>query len=379
MNYKIPKTTLKGLIGLLKSIKLNLGTLETALTDKLNKVSYTFLSTKVGTDTTPFEDEYKFYGKQLTAVAELKKSINMLIASIESDKYQEYIPNFDAIVASIGTTNVYFMMVVVKILETNARLGSNNAYNIELERTMASCFDGFELKEVKEGTKDRFMTNYQTYLNNGHDYLEYIIGKRVKAEIIKSQIDTMAASLDDFQRKYHLYVEKHPIKKEYVSNPTPTYTAPTEIKEYFKSGSKKICDPRILRQLLVRDGYDNAAIYSMLRQMIYRIGFATEESVDALLTARIASLGNKYLKKWLYILDYQKQYSWVTLDSIGQYLYIVSGMDIECGSKIYQGYGYTDEDLDEFLQNEIDIAYKKLNGPSLEEGQTLERRIKNEI
>lgn len=376
MNYKIPKTTLRGLIDLLKSIKLNLENLESILTEKLDEVSYTFLSTKTVTNVTPFEEKYKFFGSKLTAIAGLKKSISLLITSIERDQYQEYIPNFDAIVAFIGTNNIYFMMIVVKVIENNARLGTPNSYNIGIEKILASCFDGFLLKE---GAKDLFMTNYQKYLNNGHDYLEFLNGKRVEKAIIESQINTMSASLDNFKSMYHLYVEKQPLKKEYVSNPTPTYTKPTEVKEYFQSGSQKVCDPRILRNLLVRDGYDNAAIYSMLRQMIYRIGFATPDVVTALLTARISSLGTKYLQKWQYILAHQEEYYWLNLGGIFTYLYVVSGIDIECGSKIYQGYGYTDEDLDEFMQNEINIVYEKMYGPVLEEGQTRERKIKNEI
>ena len=155
MEYKIPKTTLRAFVDLLKSLGRNLANLEVLLSGKLQEISYSFLGASKDQDTSEYQRNYELFSKRIKGTRELENSIEGLIYNLSSED-KKYIDNFDAIMACVGTNNVFFTMLVIDILRNNVSLGNFDKYNMEREKILVSCFDGYLLKE---GARDLFFSS----------------------------------------------------------------------------------------------------------------------------------------------------------------------------------------------------------------------------
>ena len=58
MEYKIPKTTLRAFVDLLKSLGRNLANLEVLLSSKLQVISYSFLGASKDQDTSKYQRNF---------------------------------------------------------------------------------------------------------------------------------------------------------------------------------------------------------------------------------------------------------------------------------------------------------------------------------
>ena len=93
MEYKIPKTTLRAFVDLLKSLGRNLANLEVLLSSKLQEISYSFLGASKDQDTSEYQRNYELFSKRIKGTRELENSIEGLIYNLSSlDK--KYIDNF---------------------------------------------------------------------------------------------------------------------------------------------------------------------------------------------------------------------------------------------------------------------------------------------
>lgn len=370
MEYKMPKTTVRAFIDLLKSLRRNLANLEVLLSSKLHEISYSFLGSPKDQDTTKYQELYETLSKQVKGTMELENSIEDLIHNLSSDE-KKYIDNFDAIMACVGTNNVFFMMLVIDILRNNVSLGTNDKYNIERERILVSCFEGYLLKE---GARDLFLSNYQAYLKSGHDYLEFINGTRVDKKTIDKQLRVVEASTLELPQMYEIYIKSNDYKKEYVSNKTKAYTKENKVHEYIDgTGVKKVLDPQVFNELLSSNGYSDMARYSLNRQMIKAIEMLPSEEIDKLVLGRVRSLDIETSKVLERLILKRQEYLEISLGSIYKYFLTIPGMDIIIGSSQYLGYGYTKEDLDFFLLEEINSLGHKYN--MAPEGPTLEKEL----
>lgn len=138
MEYKIPKTTKRAFLDLLNNLKRNLDNLETILDNKLQDISYSFLGASRDVDTTEYQSDYEIISRRIDGVLKLKLSITDLISNLTSED-KKYIDNFDAIIACVGTNNVFFTMLVIDILRNNVSLGNDDKYNIAKEKVLVSC------------------------------------------------------------------------------------------------------------------------------------------------------------------------------------------------------------------------------------------------
>ena len=358
MEYKIPKTTLRAFIDLLRSLGRNLANLEVLLSGKLQEISYSFLGASKDQDTSEYQRDYELFSKRIKGTMELENSIEELICNLSSaDK--KYIDNFDAIMACVGTNNVFFTMLVIDILRNNVSLGTNDKYNMEREKILVSCFDGYLLKE---GARDLFISNYKEYLKSGHDYLEFINGTRVDKKTIDKQLRVVEASTLELPKMYEIYIKSNDYRKEYVSNKTKAYTKENKVHDYIDgTGVKKVLDPKVFDELLISNGYSDMARFSLNRQMIKAIEMLPSEEIDKLVLGRVKSLDRETSKELEGLIEKKNDGLEISLETIYKYFLTTPGMDIIIGSREYLGYGYTKDDLDFFLIEEIKSLKEKYN------------------
>lgn len=358
MEYKIPKTTLRAFVDLLKSLGRNLANLEVLLSSKLQEISYSFLGASKDQDTSEYQSNYELFSKRIKGTRELENSIEGLIYNLSSED-KKYIDNFDAIMACVGTNNVFFTMLVIDILRNNVSLGSFDKYNMEREKILVSCFDGYLLKE---GARDLFISNYKEYLKSGHDYLEFINGTRVDKKIIDKQLHVVEASTLELPKMYEIYVKSNDYKKEYVSNKTKAYTKENKVHDYIDgTGVKKVLDPKVFDELLISNGYSDMARFSLNRQMIKAIEMLPSKEIDKLVLGRVKSLDMETSKELEGLMEKENDGLEISLEAIYKYFLTISGMDIIIGSREYLGYGYTKDDLDFFLIEEIKSLKERYN------------------
>ena len=353
MEYKIPKTTLRAFVDLLKSLGRNLANLEVLLSSKLQEISYSFLGASKDQGTSEYQRNYELFSKRIKGTRELENSIEGLIYNLSSlDK--KYIDNFDAIMACVGTNNVFFTMLVIDILRNNVSLGNFDKYNMEREKILVSCFDGYLLKE---GARNLFISNYKEYLKRGHDYLEFINGTRVDKKIIDKQLHVVEASILELPKMYEIYVKSNDYKKEYVSNKTKAYTKENKVHDYIKGSEiKRLCSPKEFKKILEREGYGDSAINNMLLRMINAIMISPLKN-----NLVRESLDREYQEKWDYIIENKDNYLGIDLSYICELFYTVPGIDILNNMGIgYRGYGLEKEDIDELMRDAIDCVYNHL-------------------
>lgn len=361
MEYKIPKTTLRAFVDLLKSLERNLANLEVLLSGKLQEISYSFLGASKDQDTSEYQRNYELFSKRIKGTRELENSIEGLIYNLSSEDSEDkkYIDNFDAIMACVGTNNVFFTMLVIDILRNNVSLGNFDKYNMEREKILVSCFDGYLLKE---GARDLFISSYKEYLKSGHDYLEFINGTRVDKKIIDKQLHVVEASTLELPKMYEIYVKSNDYKKEYVSNKTKAYTKENKVHDYIDgTGVKKVLDPKVFDELLISNGYSDMARFSLNRQMIKAIEMLPSKEIDKLVLGRVKSLDIETSKKLEGLMEKENDGLEISLEAIYKYFLTISGMDIIIGSREYLGYGYSNDDLDFFLIEEIKSLEERYN------------------
>ena len=85
MEYKIPKTTLRAFVDLLKSLERNLANLEVLLSSKLQEISYSFLGASKDQDTSEYQENYELFSKRIKGTRELEDSIEGLIYNLSSE------------------------------------------------------------------------------------------------------------------------------------------------------------------------------------------------------------------------------------------------------------------------------------------------------
>ena len=346
MEYKIPKTTLRAFVDLLKSLERNLANLEVLLSSKLQEISYSFLGASKDQDTSEYQSNYELFSKRIKGTRELENSIEGLIYNLSSaDK--KYIDNFDAIMACVGTNNVFFTMLVIDILRNNVSLGNFDKYNMEREKILVSCFDGYLLKE---GARDLFISSYKEYLKSGHDYLEFINGTRVDKKIIDKQLHVVEVSTLELPKMYEIYVK------------TKAYTKENKVHDYIDgTGVKKVLDPKVFDELLISNGYSDMARFSLNRQMIKAIEMLPSKEIDKLVLGRVKFLDIEASKELEGLMEKKNDDLEISLEAIYKYFLTISGMDIIIGSREYLGYGYTKDDLDFFLIEEIKSLKERYN------------------
>lgn len=377
MEYKIPRTITNGVIETLKKAERNLKTLSKIYEEPIRQnqdIDYlSHLVSKQDVDIYKLKRETKELQKRLAGIDVLQTSLEKLIKALRTNEFSEYIPNFNAILAMIGSNNSFYTMVIVMILKNNVLNMEPTSLTKDIEEFLASCFDGYQFKEEKYS---EFKIQYRAYLSMGHDYLTMVNGYRLDDKVIEAQVSIITGNVKYLTRAYELYIAEKPPKKEYIFHETPTFTEHNDVKSFVVSGSEKVLDPRTFRQLLIANGYRDEAINSMLKQMIIRITGKSPEEKLSLLTGRIATFSPETKRKWQYIMAEKDNYSWVSFADILKYFYTVSGIDITVGAQDYNGWGYTDSDFDFLIEDEIESIYKKMNGPVLET-PILKRKIEN--
>ena len=150
----------------------------------------------------------------------------------------------------------------------------------------------------------------------------------------------------------------------------PVFTENNEVKYYMSSGKVlHLCEPKMFNDLLIKNGYSDKARYTMLKKMIMDISMPSKEegviAKENLVADTLAKIDVKYKIKWSYIRQNEKYYSYDILKEFYKYFYMVSGID--------EGYGYTNDDINEFMLMELDIVYARMNGPKMD--KSLKRKM----
>lgn len=377
MEYKIPKSTIRSFIDVLKETKRTLEIIKVETTKEKESVSTRFLISDQNIKNKEEEQEIKLEfdlcNLVLKIIDKLELTIDKLISSYNQKEFKEYIPFFDVIVACLGTQNDFVAMIILDVIKSNARFCSNR-YNETLEKKMASLIEGYQIKANSKDDKvkntDEFIKAYTKYLQNGYQVIKYLTNDRDYSKQMNKQVEFMKNSLSSLPTSYALYTEINKKKNEYVTSNASVFTENNEVKYYMNSGKViHLCEPKMFNDLLIKNDYSDKARYTMLKKMIMDISMPSkEEGVMArenLVADTLAKIDVKYKIKWSYIRQNEKYYSYDILKEFYKYFYMVSGID--------DGYGYTNDDINEFMLMELDIVYARMNGPKTD--KSLERRL----
>ena len=121
MEYKIPKSTIRGFINVLKDMKLNLAKLEKITEKELQDIKVGYLAKKAD-DNTNYRKKFEECSLVIDIIGKLDNSVNKLIDNYGKEDFLEYVPFFDVIVASISAENEFFIMIILDIIKNNAEV-----------------------------------------------------------------------------------------------------------------------------------------------------------------------------------------------------------------------------------------------------------------
>lgn len=377
MEYKIPKSTIRSFIDVLKDTKRTLEIIKIETTKEKESVSTRFLISNQKIKSKEEEQEIKLEfdlcNLVLKIIDKLELAIDKLISSYNQKEFKEYIPFFDVIVACLGTQNCFVAMIILDVIKNNARF-SRNRYNETLEKKMASLIEGYQIKASSKDDKvkntDEFIKAYNKYLQNGYQIIKYLTKDVDYSKELNKQVQFMQDSLENLPSSYALYTEINKKKNNYVTSNAPVFTENNEVKYYMSSGKViHLCEPKMFNDLLIKNGYSDKARYTMLKKMIMDISMPSKEegviAKENLVADTLAKIDVKYKIKWSYIRQNEKYYSYDILKEFYKYFYMVSGID--------EGYGYTNDDINEFMLMELDIVYARMNGPKMD--KSLKRKM----
>lgn len=360
MEYKIPKSTIRGFIDVLKDMKLNLAKLEKITEKELQDIKVGYLAKKAD-DNTNYRKKLEECSLVIDIIGKLDNSVNKLIDNYGKEDFLEYVPFFDVIVASISAENEFFIMIILDIIKNNAKL-LGDEFNKKLEINLACLLDGYQIKgntlEEKEKNTKAFLEIYAEYLNNGYTVISFLNNNQMAFKDKQKQVDFMQTSLEKLPVVYELYAKKEKIKIEVVSSLTPVYTEMNEVKYYIDGGKvMHLCDPKEFNELLIKNGYNDKARYSMLRQMNKEIGLRLKEGGYSLIDNILKKIDEHYSLMWNYVSTVSQYLEYDILKDFYEYYYMVPGIDL--------GYGYTKEDILEMMTMELESVYERMGGPKI--------------
>lgn len=372
MEYKIPKSTIRGFIDVLKDMKLNLAKLEKITEKELQDIKVGYLAKKAD-DNTNYRKKFEECSLVIDIIGKLDNSINKLIDNYGKEDFLEYVPFFDVIVASISAENEFFIMIILDIIKNNAKL-LGDEFNKKLEINLACLLDGYKIKgntlEEKEKNTKAFLEIYAEYLNNGYTVISFLNNNQMTFKDKQKQVDFMQTSLEKLPVVYELYAKKEKTKIEFVSSLTPVYTEMNEVKYYIDGGKvMHLCDPKEFNELLIKNGYSDKARYDMLRKMIKEISGRPKEQSYSLIGDVLKKIKANYSLMWNYVSTVSQYLEYDILKDFYEYYYMVPGIDL--------GYGYTKEDILEMMAMELESVYKRMGGPKITESPEI--KISNDI
>lgn len=362
MEYKIPKSTIRGFIDVLKDMKLNLAKLEKITEKELQDIKVGYLAKKAD-DNTNYRKKFEECSLVIDIIGKLDNSVNKLIDNYGKEDFLEYVPFFDVIVASISAENEFFIMIILDIIKNNAKL-LGDEFNKKLEINLACLLDGYQIKgntlEEKEKNTKAFLEIYAEYLNNGYTVISFLNNNQMTFKDKQKQVDFMQTSLEKLPVVYELYAKKEKTKIEFVSSLTPVYTEMNEVKYYIDGGKVlHLCDPKEFNELLIKNGYSDKARYDMLRKMIKEISGRPKEQSYSLIGDVLKKIKANYSLMWNYVSTVSQYLEYDILKDFYEYYYMVPGIDL--------GYGYTKEDILEIMAMELESVYKRMGGPKITE------------
>lgn len=362
MEYKIPKSTIRGFIDVLKDMKLNLAKLEKITEKELQDIKVGYLAKKAD-DNTNYRKKFEECSLVIDIIGKLDNSINKLIDNYGKEDFLEYVPFFDVIVASISAENEFFIMIILDIIKNNAKL-LGDEFNKKLEINLACLLDGYQIKgntlEEKEKNTKAFLEIYAEYLNNGYTVISFLNNNQMTFKDKQKQVDFMQTSLEKLPVVYELYAKKEKTKIEFVSSLTPVYTEMNEVKYYIDGGKvMHLCDPKEFNELLIKNGYSDKARYDMLRKMIKEISGRPKEQSYSLIGDVLKKIKANYSLMWNYVSTVSQYLEYDILKDFYEYYYMVPGIDL--------GYGYTKEDILEMMAMELESVYERMGGPKITE------------
>ena len=362
MEYKIPKSTIRGFIDVLKDMKLNLAKLEKITEKELQDIKVGYLAKKAD-DNTNYRKKFEECSLVIDIIGKLDNSVNKLINNYGKEDFLEYVPFFDVIVASISAENEFFIMIILDIIKNNAKL-LGDEFNKKLEINLACLLDGYQIKgntlEEKEKNTKAFLEIYAEYLNNGYTVISFLNNNQMAFKDKQKQVDFMQTSLEKLPVVYELYAKKEKTKIEFVSSLTPVYTEMNEVKYYIDGGKvMHLCDPKEFNELLIKNGYSDKARYDMLRKMIKEISGRPKEQSYSLIGDVLKKIKANYSLMWNYVSTVSQYLEYDILKDFYEYYYMVPGIDL--------GYGYTKEDILEMMTMELESVYERMGGPKITE------------
>lgn len=256
MEYKIPKSTIRGFIDVLKDMKLNLAKLEKITEKELQDIKVGYLAKKAD-DNTNYRKKFEECSLVIDIIGKLDNSVNKLIDNYGKEDFLEYVPFFDVIVASVSSENEFFIMIILDIIKNNAKL-LGDEFNKKLEINLACLLDGYQIKgntlEEKEKNTKAFLEIYAEYLNNGYTVISFLNNNQMAFKDKQKQVDFMQTSLEKLPVVYELYAKKEKTKIGFVSSLTPVYTEINEVKYYIDGGKvMHLCDPKEFNELLIKN------------------------------------------------------------------------------------------------------------------------------
>lgn len=372
MEYKIPKSTIRGFIDVLKDMKLNLAKLEKITEKELQDIKVGYLAKKAD-DNTNYRKKFEECSLAIDIIGKLDNSVNKLIDNYGKEDFLEYVPFFDVIVASISAENEFFIMIILDIIKNNAKL-LGDEFNKKLEINLACLLDGYQIKgntlEEKEKNTKAFLEIYAEYLNNGYTVISFLNNNQMTFKDKQKQVDFMQTSLEKLPVVYELYAKKEKTKIEFVSSLTPVYTEMNEVKYYIDGGKVlHLCDPKEFNELLIKNGYSDKARYDMLRKMIKEISGRPKEQSYSLIGDVLKKIKANYSLMWNYVSTVSQYLEYDILKDFYEYYYMVPGIDL--------GYGYTKEDILEMMAMELESVYKRMGGTKITESPEI--KISNDI
>ena len=372
MEYKIPKSTIRGFIDVLKDMKLNLAKLEKITEKELQDIKVGYLAKKAD-DNTNYRKKFEECSLVIDIIGKLDNSVNKLIDNYGKEDFLEYVPFFDVIVASISAENEFFIMIILDIIKNNAKL-LGDEFNKKLEINLACLLDGYQIKgntlEEKEKNTKAFLDIYAEYLNNGYTVISFLNNNQMAFKDKQKQVDFMQTSLEKLPVVYELYAKKEKTKIEFVSSLTPVYTEMNEVKYYIDGGKvMHLCDPKEFNELLIKNGYSDKSRYDMLRKMIKEISGCPKEQSYSLIGDVLKKIKANYSLMWNYVSTVSQYLEYDILKDFYEYYYMVPGIDL--------GYGYTKEDILEMMAMELESVYERMGGPKITESP--EMKIPDDI
>lgn len=362
MKYKIPKSTIRGFIDVLKDMKLHLAKLKKITEKELQDIKVGYLAKKAD-DNTNYRKKFEECSLVVDIIGKLDNSVNKLIDNYGKEDFLEYVPFFDVILASISAENEFFIMIILDIIKNNAKL-LGDEFNKKLEINLACLLDGYQIKgntlEEKEKNTKTFLKIYAEYLNNGYTVISFLNNNQVAFKDKQKQVDFMQTSLEKLPVDYELYAKKEKTKIEFVASLTPVYTEMNEVKYYIDGGKvMHLCDPKEFNELLIKNGYSDKARYDMLRKMIKEISGRPKEQSYSLIGDVLKKIKANYSLMWNYVSTVSQYLEYDILKDFYEYYYMVPGIDL--------GYGYTKEDILEMMAMELESVYKRMGGPKITE------------